>query len=257
MIKKILSLLLLSVSAATLAQAQITVTYCGQEVNEGDVITIYAANDEFDPTKATAAVTDTSYSMDPMITTTSTQLALSVTVVASANAIEDNAQDASLGISWCGIGTECAFIKSRNTTHTTNLGSMLTEAFMNMHAVFARSDYKTYTAQVTISARNGLATEKLLSFTEAFVYDEEHAAGIHDVSATSGVKLQNRTLSYNFATAAPRTLQLYSLDGRLVRSEALAQTAGSISLTDLPRGLYVYRLQENGKNLSGTKIVLK
>ena len=99
-------------------------------------------------------------------------------------------------------------------------------------------------------------SEYLTSFKEVFVYDGEDHTGIENAEAGHRVNFTNNALTYSFNTVAPRSLQVYAADGRLVRSAALSSAKGSLNLNGLPQGVYVYNLTENGKTVKSQKVVL-
>lgn len=239
--KKLLTLLL-SLAAFSQLPAQVSVTCNGQEVKDGDELVFYASEEE-DPFGGTSI--SAGPSADPTFTkTVDSNVRLSVRVITSENCYEG-------GLNWCGITTQCQDIKGGVETRGTTLGEL--PAFMTLHANFTAGQYETYTATVTVSA-NGV---HLMTFTERFIYDAEHLAIDNASTARPSVKFDGAALRYTFASAAPRTLQVYSIDGKLVKSLSSAATDGSLSLDGLQRGIYVYSLREKGKQVDGKKIVIK
>lgn len=94
-----------------------------------------------------------------------------------------------------------------------------------------------------------------MTFYQNFVYSKD--AGIGSTTADAGVKMVGNNLVYSFASDAPRSLKVYSVDGKLVKSVALSKLNGSVSLGGLQNGVYVYSLLENGKQAKSGKVVLK
>ncbi len=237
--KKLFTLCCCALFGAAMAHAQLQVTCNGKEVAEGDVLTFYAAKDDFDEISAGPA-------MDPTFkNTTDADYDLTVTVKTS-----DNAKGG--GLNWCGITMMCQDIVGGSETRTAKLKVKGFGLSMQLHGVFKEGDFKTYEATVTVYK----GSEYLTSFKEVFIYDGEDPTGIENAEAGHRVNFTNNALAYSFNTVAPRSLQVYAADGRLVRSAALSSAKGNLSLGDLPQGVYVYNLTENGKTVKSQKVVL-
>lgn len=237
--KKLFTLCCCAIFGAAMAHAQLQVTCNGKEVAEGEVLTFYAAKDDFGDMTAGPA-------MDPTFkNTTDADYDLTVTVTTS-----DNAKNK--GLNWCGITAMCQNIVGGSETRT---GKLKVKGFglsMQLHGEFEEGDFKTYEATVKVYK----GSEYLTSFKEVFIYDGEDHTGIENAEAGHRVNFTNNALTYSFNTVAPRCLQVYAADGRLVRSAALSSAKGSLSLGDLPQGVYVYNLTENGKTVKSQKVVL-
>ena len=237
--KKLFTLCCCAIFGAAMAHAQLQVTCNGKEVAEGDVLTFYAAKDDFDEISAGPA-------MDPTFKNTSdSDYDITVTVKTS-----DNAKNG--GLNWCGITMMCQDIVGGSETRTAKLKVKGFGLSMQLHGVFKEGDFKTYEATVTVNK----GSEYLTSFKEVFIYDGEDPTGIENAEAGHRVNFTNNALTYSFNTVAPRCLQVYAADGRLVRSAALSSAKGNLSLNDLPQGVYVYNLTENGKTVKSQKVVL-
>ncbi len=237
--KKLFTLCCCALFGAAMAHAQLQVTCNGKEVAEGDVLTFYAAKDDFDEISAGPA-------MDPTFKNTSdSDYDITVTVKTS-----DNAKNG--GLNWCGITMMCQDIVGGSETRTAKLKVKGFGLSMQLHGVFKEGDFKTYEATVTVYK----GSEYLTSFKEVFVYDGEDPTGIENAEAGHRVNFTNNALTYSFNTVASRCLQVYAADGRLVRSAALSSAKGNLSLNDLPQGVYVYNLTENGKTVKSQKVVL-
>lgn len=237
--KKLFTLCCCALFGAAMAHAQLQVTCNGKEVAEGEKLTFYAALDDFGEMTAGPA-------MDPTFKNTSdSDYDITVTVKTSENANNG-------GLNWCGITMMCQDIKGGSETRT---GTLKVKGFplsMRLHGVFKEGDFKTYEATVTVYK----GSEYLTSFKEIFIYDGEDHTGIENAEAGHRVNFTNNALTYSFNTVAPRSLQVYAADGRLVRSAALSSAKGNLSLGDLPQGVYVYNLTENGKTVKSQKVVL-
>ena len=238
--KKFFTLCLCALLGATLAQAQVKVTCDGKEVKDGDRLTFYAHEDDFGDIAAGPA-------MDPTFkNTTDADFDLTVEVKTS-----DNAKNG--GLNWCGITMMCQDIKGGYEKRTAKLKVKGFGLSMRLHGLFTAGKFDTYEAEVTVWK----GSEKLLTFTEVFVYDGKDHTGIDHVSASQPVRFDGQALRYSFDTEATRTLTLYGIDGKQVRTEVLSQGNGSVSLAGLKGGVYVYRLTENGRTLQGSKVVVR
>ncbi len=247
--KKILSLLLFATLGITALPAQVTVTCEGKPVNDGDVLTFYAHEDElFGTIEAKPGTEDANdvnpYAYDPIITPASYPYTLTVTVTTS-----DNAKNG--GVNWCGITTNCADIIGGKETRTNTLVGL--PANMNMHGSFKKNDFKTLTADVEV--KNGLKT--LITFTEKFVYTDKPVAGLTETVAANALTLNGTTLSYGFPTAATHTISLYGADGKLAKTFTTTAQRGSVSLAGLGAGVYVYAITEGSTTLKGGKLLLR
>lgn len=237
--KKLFTLCCCALFGAAMAHAQLQVTCNGKEVAEGEVLTFYAHEDDFGDMVAGPA-------MDPTFKNT-TDAAYDLTVKVTTS---ENAKNKCLN--WCGITQMCQFIMGGSETRTAKLNPGGFGLPMQLHAKFEEGEFKTYEA--TVMVKKG--SEILTAFKEVFVYDGEDHTGIENAEAGHRVNFTNNALTYSFNTVAPRSLQVYAADGRLVRSAALSSAKGSLNLNGLPQGVYVYNLTENGKTVKSQKVVL-
>ena len=238
--KKFFTLCCCALFGSMLAQAQISITCDGVEVKEGDVLTFYAAEDDFGDYTAGPL-------MDPNFKNTTDQ-AFDITVKVKTS---DNAKNG--GLNWCGITMQCQDIKGGSEERTGTLKPGGFGLNMQLHGVFQKDNFKTYEASVTVYK----GMEYVSSFKEVFVYDGKDHTGIDHVSASQPVCFDGQALRYSFDTEATRTLTLYGIDGKQVRTEVLSQGNGSVSLAGLKGGVYVYRRTENGRTLQGSKVVVR
>lgn len=237
--KKLFTLCCCALFGAAMAHAQLQVTCNGKEVAEGEVLTFYAHEDDFGDMVAGPA-------MDPTFKNT-TDAAYDLTVKVTTS---ENAKNKCLN--WCGITQMCQFIMGGSETRTAKLNPGGFGLPMQLHAKFEEGEFKTYEATVMVYK----GSEYLTSFKEIFIYDGEDHTGIENAEAGHRVNFTNNALAYSFNTVAPRSLQVYAADGRLVRSAALSSAKGSLNLNGLPQGVYVYNLTENGKTVKSQKVVL-
>ena len=79
---------------------------------------------------------------------------------------------------------------------------------------------------------------------------------IADVDATKSVFVANNQVVYSFDAPAARQLNVYSVTGALVKQEVL-ETAGTVSLNALGKGIYLYEVVENGERVAARKCVVR
>ncbi len=242
--KKILSLVCVALMGIASATAQIKVTCDGQEVKDGDVLTHYAVEDPEEGTVVAGPLVDPTY-------TASAACNLKVTLT----------YDAGITALWCGVTQQCEPLSGTTTTRQVRLdpnakpehGSINPpgEASQFLHVDFEMGEYKEWLVNVDVYVDGN----KYMTFYQNFVYSKD--AGIGSTTADAGVKMVGNNLVYSFASDAPRSLKVYSVDGKLVKSVALSKLNGSVSLGGLQNGVYVYSLLENGKQAKSGKVVLK
>ena len=87
------------------------------------------------------------------------------------------------------------------------------------------------------------------------VTNDQKVLGVNNIEADNEkVSFANGALNYSFATAAPRTISLATVSGAEVAKWNVASANGSLSLSALKPGLYVYSV--SGSKAKG-KIVVK
>lgn len=87
------------------------------------------------------------------------------------------------------------------------------------------------------------------------VTNDQEVLGVNNIVADNEkVSFANGVLNYSFATAAPRTISLATVSGAEVAKWNVASANGSLSLSALKPGLYVYSV--SGSKAKG-KIVVK
>ncbi len=98
-------------------------------------------------------------------------------------------------------------------------------------------------------------TQKGETFTCKIILgvDKEKALGIKDFSTVKPVTYADNVLTFALTYAASVTV--YSVTGADVLNESVSAN-GSVSLANLPSGIYIYRAQSAGKNYTG-KVVVK
>ncbi len=236
--KKIFTLVMMAAAFAASASAQIKVTCEGQEVTNNKVLTFFAENNGLE-IKAGPE-------LDPTFTNESDETqALEVEVNAGLGY-------QGKGLNWCGVTTACADITGSSESRTVNLvpGASVP---MKLHGVFEEGNYSQYTARVTVWVDE---TTKVLQFIERFIYSDP--AAVSQVSvADAKVMVSGGTLHYTFGAAKTRTLNVYSTDGKLVKSVALTSANGEVALNGLQQGVYVYTLTAGAEKEANGKFLLK
>lgn len=248
--KKFLSLLLF-IMVAFSASAQVVITCNGTEVKEGDCLTFYTSVDP-DWGDLTCG-----HHTEPYINPTEDASVKKVTVTLEVSA----AAAASQMFSWCGIDNQCVPAKQQSTTKSTEFTGMnALGTSMQLHVYPVEGKYFDETVKVTVQC--GMQT---VIFYERYVYSEEtlgkdmeHTTGIDQTLADKGsVVFNGNTLTYNFTGSAARKVQLYGIDGKLLKNVTVNGTDGSLNLSGMPKGVYVFSVKEAGKQLQSGKIVLK
>ena len=210
------------------AQLSIT-TLDGKEVQENDVVKLYAIEDpDF------GGVEYSGRGLEFKATGRKCQVQVSIKIPADAAGV----------FSLCGLGVNgCQPVGPGTTNRSFECGTVISKP-MDLHASFAEGEYVTYTVPVEVKVNGG----KYRKFFVAFVYDQEHATGIEGVEAQNeGVKFMDNVCHYSFAAAAPRALQVYGMDGKLVYNTMIAAAEGSVSLNALQKGAYVYSIVKTVK----------
>ncbi len=96
------------------------------------------------------------------------------------------------------------------------------------------------------------------STTKTVIVDFNYgdAASMSTVYGESNVYVADNALQYSFGNAANRSLNIYSITGALVKSEVL-ENAGTVSLNNLNKGVYLYEIMQNGKRIAAHKCVIR
>ena len=92
--------------------------------------------------------------------------------------------------------------------------------------------------------------------TVTAVVDYDPTVSIDDVNAAKSVFVAGNQVVYSFDAPAARQLNVYSVTGALVKQEAL-ESAGTVSLNALGKGIYLYEVVENGERVAAHKCVVR
>lgn len=236
----ILSLLFLALTTLTM-QAQFRLTYENQEYPAGSTFTYYAEDDPFGDGNIEVKA------IEPFIHNDGTK---DVTTQVSYTPQIDQCTAEGGTFSLC-FGGSC-------TTDSKAVGLIKagTAASASLDAFFVQGQYGTLLAYVSVTQKGGLIGSPTTNYYAKFVYSDP--AGITDLNAAApAFALEGRNLRYDFATAAPRSLAVYGLDGRCALRQSLSATAGNVGLDNLAEGVYVVTAMQGGKALYSEKVVLR
>ena len=157
--------------------------------------------------------------------------------------------------SWCGFGNSCDSFddpKKATITKKTTLAPGESKA-LELHVEPAKGAYGKYTASIKFWVND---TEEVAWVILEYIYTED--SGINDVKAEGqSVSVQNNTLSYSFSAAAARTINVYSIDGKLAKSLNTNSQQGQLSLNGLQQGVYLYAISQGGQQVATGKAIVK
>lgn len=228
--KKLFSIVAFLALAIT-AHAQLSFVCDGKEIASGATFTTSKHNQEL-------FEEDGSYKFEPDVCIKTTENA-NVTIKASS----------SKSFQFC-YGGSCAvntsFTRSKDLEANQPISLLLEPAGFY---------YDTVTFKYDISAFiTGKESTTKITMTLVVTNDKE-VLGVNNIEADNEkVSFANGVLNYSFATAAPRTISLATVSGAEVAKWNVASANGSLSLSALKPGLYVYSV--SGSKAKG-KIVVK
>lgn len=154
--------------------------------------------------------------------------------------------------SWCGFDNFCTVVTNKAEKNGIVLAPGESKT-MELHTEVAPGQYGTYTASVVFWENY---SEKLATVQLNYIYTED--SGINDVKAEGqSVSVQNNTLSYSFSAAAARTINVYSIDGKLAKSLHTNNQQGQLSLNGLQQGVYLYTISQAGQQVATGKALVK
>lgn len=246
--KKIFTLMAAFAAFALQSMAQIDVTWYGEKVNDGDVLTAQWGDvnygSEEDPYYMLSYSDPRAMGVlvEPYLTNTTSS---SVKVTAT---LENKA-----GGHWsvCGLwGENCEVMTSSKVTRSFTLQAGQKKDSQVHYEGFTQGVAGEGDIDITF-----MYGAEAISFTLHNVYTP--TTGIKGVEAQApAFRLAGRTLHYAFADAAGRTLRVIAADGRVVKSIA-AQGQGTLSLANLPAGTYVVAAVKGHAHAQVSKIVVR
>lgn len=228
--KKLLSIVAFLALAIT-ANAQLSFVCDGKEIASGATF----ATSKCDPT---IFEEDGAYAFFPDVSIKSTENA-NVTV---------NARSTK-SFSFC-MDVHC--LSGNNITKITNLEANIPKG-LNIEPGGFYEDIVTFKYDISAFITGKESTTKITM--TLVVTNDQKVLGVNNIKATNEkVSFANGALNYSFATAAPRTISLATVSGAEVATWNVASVNGSLSLSALKPGLYVYSV--SGSKAKG-KIVVK
>lgn len=233
--KKLYSLFAAIICAASLSAQNMTVTIDGHSIANGSTYEKYYAEEELDDMDV--------YGLYPkFILTSKVNGNCDATLVSI-----DKADD----VAFCFNG--CEFLNAGNNYSFTHSGKVVRKGEEHDLGIHVQHDNKwteNYTRELNLTL-----VQKGETFTCKIILgvDPEKAAGVNGVGSKKTVSFANNTLTFNIASAA--TVSLYSVTGSEVLKKDIS-TAGSISLSTLPKGVYIYKVNGASKTYTG-KVVVK
>lgn len=228
--KKLLSIVAFLALAIT-AHAQLSFVCDGKEIASGATF----ATSKCDPT---IFEEDGAYAFFPDVSIKSTENA-NVTV---------NARSTK-SFSFC-MDVHC--LSGNNITKITNLEANIPKG-LNIEPGGFYEDIVTFKYDISAFITGKESTTKITM--TLVVTNDQKVLGVNNIKATNEkVSFANGALNYSFATAAPRTISLATVSGAEAAKWNVASANGSLSLSALKPGLYVYSV--SGSKAKG-KIVVK
>ena len=229
--KKLLSIVAFLALAIT-AHAQLSFVCDGKEIASGATFTTSKCDSSMSE--------DGSYKFVPDVCIKSTENA-NVTIKASS----------SKSFQFC-YGGSC--VLGRSFTRSQDLEANQPISLMLEPAGFYY-DTDTVTFKYDLSAFiTGKESTTKITMTLVVTNDQE-VLGVNNIKATNEkVSFANGALNYNFASVAPRTITLTTVSGAEVATWNVASANGTLPLTALKPGIYVYTV--SGSKARG-KIVVK
>lgn len=228
--KKLLSIVAFLALAIT-AHAQLSFVCDGKEIASGATF----ATSKCDPT---IFEEDGAYAFFPDVSIKSTENA-NVTV---------NARSTK-SFSFC-MDVHC--LSGNNITKITNLEANIPKG-LNIEPGGFYEDIVTFKYNISAFI-TGKESTTTITMTLVVTNDQE-VLGVNNIVADNEkVSFANGALNYSFATAAPRTISLATVSGAEVATWNVASANGSLYISALKPGLYVYSV--SGSKAKG-KIVVK
>ena len=155
--------------------------------------------------------------------------------------------------SWCGFDGLCDYLSpNKDITKKITLAPGESKT-LDLHVEPIKGAYGTYTASIRFWVND---SEEVAWVILQYIYTED--SGINDVKAEGqSVSVQNNTLSYSFSAAAARTINVYSIDGKLAKSLHTNSQQGQLSLSGLQHGVYLYAISQGGQQVATGKAIVK
>lgn len=230
-------------AALAVSANNIEFQYNGKTVNEGDTIIMqaaaeYGSDDAGNKTYTGQYVGESNGYGNNLILCNIGGKAVKVTGTLS---IEQN--DANISMQWCFGGTCMPMTGSTLTRTLTSENG--TKKNMDIDAIFGKegvSIVKVYS--VTLGAETH-------TFYIKYVYDP---ASVRTAALQQPkVSFNGGSLNYTFKNYGLHSLNVYSAQGALVLKRNL-ESSGSVAFNQLPKGVYICAITENGQRVAVRKI---
>lgn len=233
--KKLYSLFAAIICAASLSAQNMAVTIDGHSIANGSTYEKYYAEEELDDMDV--------YGLYPKFILTSKVNGNCEAALVSVDKADD--------VAFCFNG--CVFTGANNNYTVNHTGVVVRkdmEYDLGIHVQHDNKWTENYTRELNLTL-----VQKGETFTCKIILgvDPEKAAGINGIGSKKPVSFANNTLTFNIASAA--TVSLYSVTGSEVLKKDIS-TTGSISLSTLPKGVYIYKVNGASKTYTG-KVVVK
>lgn len=233
--KKLYSLFAAIICAASLSAQNMAVTIDGHSIANGSTYEKYYAEEELDDMDV--------YGLYPKFILTSKVNGNCEAALVSVDKADD--------VAFCFNG--CVFTGANNNYTVNHTGVVVRkdmEYDLGIHVQHDNKWTENYTRELNLTL-----VQKGETFTCKIILgvDPEKAAGINGVGSKKPVSFANNTLTFNIVSAA--TVSLYSVTGTEVLKKDIS-TVGSISLSTLPKGVYIYKANGASKTYTG-KVVVK
>lgn len=155
--------------------------------------------------------------------------------------------------SWCGFDDQCADVTDGRVEKDGLVLAPGASKNIELHTEVAADAYGSYVANIQLFNDT---YEKLGTLSIIYKYNDPTA--INDVTVDQqALAVANNTLTYSFANAATRTINLYAVDGKLVKSLSTSAKQGQVQLNDLQQGVYLYTVAQAGKQVATGKALIK
>lgn len=240
--KKLYSLLAAMVCAASLTAQNICIKIDGQDVPNGSTYTKFYTEDRTWDNDAEMYIPG----LYPDVVFSSAVYGNVTAVVTSITKTED------IGFCW---GGECINTLASNDYKAVKEGIPYgkvqdREQHLEIEVIHDTPWTENYTRELDLTV-----TQKGETFTCKIILgvDPEKAAGINGTGSKKPVSFASNTLTFNLGSAA--TVSLYSVTGSEVLKKDINST-GSVSLSTLPKGVYIYKVNGTSKTHTG-KVVVK
>lgn len=176
----------------------------------------------------------------------------------------DKVEEQTKGVSQICFGGDCEPLNKNNNFTVTKSAAMEagksldTQTHINFGSVIFYEGAvfdgvaPTYPIQRKLKLTVKAGAEEI-SFVLTLVCDPDNVLSVNGISTDNTVNATTEGISYNLSTSG--TLDIYSANGAAVMHKTV-EGNGTVSLSALPVGVYVYSLKAGGKSYTG-KVAIK